>query len=81
MVIDGREYKERREAGVELAKPAKRLNEKARKSGGEVEKGLGRYADLPLSIRSSGQWVSGRMRYYNCTPFFVLLRETRFRSP
>jgi superfamily II DNA/RNA helicase len=56
MVISGREYKERREAGLELIKVAKLLNEKARSSQKEVEKSIGSYAGYPVMVRANGLW-------------------------
>jgi hypothetical protein len=56
MVISGREYRERREAGLELIKAAKLLNEKARTSQKEVEKMIGSYSGYPLLIRANGLW-------------------------
>ena len=41
MVVNGKEYRERREAGQELIKVAKLLNEKARSSRKEVQKATG----------------------------------------
>ena len=56
MVISGREYRERREAGLELIKAAKLLNEKARTSQKEVEKVIGSYAGYPVMVRANGLW-------------------------
>ena len=58
MVISGREYRERREAGLELIKAAKLLNEKARTSQKEVEKMIGSYAGYPL--HNSRKWNVGQ---------------------
>ena len=56
MVVKGKEYRERREAGQELIKVARLLNEKARSSRKEVQKAAGGYAGFPLSIHASGMW-------------------------
>ena len=56
MVVNGKEYRERREAGQELIKVARLLNEKARSSRKEVQKATGSYAGFPLSIHASGMW-------------------------
>jgi hypothetical protein len=56
MIIGGREYKERREAGLELIKAAKLLNEKARSNKKEVEKSIGSYAGYPVMVRANGLW-------------------------
>ena len=56
MVLNGRVYEERREAGLELIKVAKLLNEKSRNSQREGQKEVGSYAGFPLTIRASGLW-------------------------
>ena len=56
MVLGEKEYRERREAGLELAKVARLLNEKSRASQKEAQKTVGSYAGFPLTIRASGLW-------------------------
>src|SRR5208282_6818341 len=53
---NGKEYRERREAGQELIKAAMLLNEKARTTHKEVQKAIGSYAGFPLSLHGSGMW-------------------------
>ena len=56
MLLGGQEYAERREAGLELLRAAKLLNEKTRSTGREVQKEVGSYAGFPLAIHASGLW-------------------------
>ena len=56
MVLGGQEYAERREAGLELIRAARLLNEKSRSTGKEVQKEVGSYAGFPLAIHASGLW-------------------------
>ena len=56
MALGGKEYGERREAGLELIKVARLLNEKSRASQKEAQKTVGSYAGFPLTIRVSGLW-------------------------
>ena len=56
MMLGGQEYAERREAGLELIRAAKLLNEKSRSTGKEVQKEVGSYAGFPLAIHASGLW-------------------------
>jgi N12 class adenine-specific DNA methylase len=56
MVLNGKERRERREAGLELIKLSKLLNEKARGSRKEAQKEVGSYAGFPLTIRATGLW-------------------------
>jgi hypothetical protein len=56
MMLAGQEYAERREAGLELLRTAKLLNEKSRSTGREVQKEVGNYAGLPVAIHANGLW-------------------------
>ena len=49
MVLSGKEYGERREAGLELIKVARLLNEKSRGSRKEAQKTVGSYAGFSLT--------------------------------
>ena len=69
MVIGGKEYAERREAGLELINLSKQLNEKARVTKKAVERSIGSYAGL--SNRRSGKWHCGTT---------TLLRSTQKES-
>ena len=56
MTVGGKTYAERREAGLELIRMARLMNEKARSAGKEIQKEVGSYAGLQLALHASGFW-------------------------
>ena len=56
MVVNGKEYQGKAGSGAGAHKVARLMNEKARSTQKEVQKAIGSYAGLPLSIRASGMW-------------------------
>ena len=80
MVINGREYGERREAGLEILREAKLLNEKARATQKEAEKVVGTYAGYPVMVRVNGLWENHLAEIYVKATFYAYGSDIRVDS-
>jgi hypothetical protein len=80
MTVGGKEYRERREVGLELLRLAKILNEKSRSAGKEIRKEVGRYAGLSIAIHASGLWDNHFAEIFACGNHFSFGTDIRVDS-